>query len=281
MHAFILVLTGVFLIEGLRSPLEPMGRFDRRLLPEASGIVKSRRYPGIYWTHNDSGNAPILFAVRKNGAIVREFRLSAPNVDWEDIAADDQGRLYVGDIGNNGGFLAVRGVYRIAEPDPDRPATEPVPVQASSFYRFTQGDQFDAEALFYDPTAGSAVIIAKRFDGREAELFAVSFQPPAPLLRPATPRKIGTLPRFVEPVTGASLAEDGQLLAVCATAATRVYARSPDRSWVFRAEVRYAPSSVEGITWDGEDLLLVSEGRGIDRIAAATWKRGAGPQKPE
>src|SRR3954463_4778166 len=95
------------------TPLEPLGRFDLRVLPEASGIVKSRRHPGIYWVHNDSGNSPSLYAIRRDGTIVREFRLSVPNVDWEDIAVDDEGHLYLGDIGNNGGLLGLRAVYRI------------------------------------------------------------------------------------------------------------------------------------------------------------------------
>ena len=47
-------------------------------IPEASGIVKSRRYPGIYWVHNDSGNPPLLFAIRGDGRIVRQFRLERP-----------------------------------------------------------------------------------------------------------------------------------------------------------------------------------------------------------
>ena len=77
-----------------------------QLVPEASGIVKSRRHPGIFWVHNDSGNPPLLFAIRADGQIVRQFRLDVPNIDWEDIAIDDQGHLYVGDIGNNLGAPA-------------------------------------------------------------------------------------------------------------------------------------------------------------------------------
>ena len=103
------------------APLEPMGRFDARAIPEASGIVKSRRHPGIFWVHNDSGNAPLLFAVRGDGRIVRRFRLAIPNLDWEDIAIDDQGHLYLGDIGNNTGLLRVRTIYQLDEPDPTIP----------------------------------------------------------------------------------------------------------------------------------------------------------------
>jgi hypothetical protein len=253
--------------------LEHLGWFDLLRLPEASGIAKSRRYPGIFWVHNDSGNPPALFAIRRDGTIVREFRLSIPNIDWEDIAADDQGHLYVGDIGNNGGLLAIRAIYCIDEPDPERPSTQPLRPLASVFYSFSNVGRFDAESLVFEASTGSAVLISKRHDGREADLFAVSLNPPAPLLRPATPRRLGSIPEFVEPATGASLSENGQLLAVCSSAVTRVYTRREDNSWSLRAVVRYDSVPIEGITWDGMDLILVSEGRGIDRIAETDWRR--------
>ena len=275
LHAFV---TTIVLLAAPPSPLEHLGRFDARLLPEASGIARSRRYPGIFWVHNDSGNPPALFAIRRDGTIVRKFRLAVPNIDWEDIAADDQGHLYVGDIGNNGGLLAIRAVYRIDEPDPGKPADLPLRPSVATFYGFPRGDRFDAESLVLEAGTTSAVLVAKRFDGREADLFAIPMSPPAPLLRPASPRRIGILPGFVEPATGASLSDDGQLLAVCSSAVTRVYRRQDGPGWNLLAEVRYRSSSIEGITWDGRDLILVSEGQGIDRIAAATWMRSARDQ---
>ncbi|MGB2610538.1 MAG: hypothetical protein WBC80_16305, partial [Isosphaeraceae bacterium] len=274
------VVTTIVLLAAPPSPLEHLGRFDARALPEASGIAKSRRHPGIFWVHNDSGNPPVLFAIRRDGTIVREFRLGVPNIDWEDIAADDQGHLYVGDIGNNGGLLPVRAVYRFDEPDPGKPAGEPLRPSVSAFYGFSRANRFDAEGLVFEASTGSAVLVAKRFDGREAELFAIPLNPPAPLLRPASPRRIGTLPGFVEPATGASLSDDSQLLAVCSSAVTRVYRRGDDLGWNLLAEVRYDSLPVEGITWDGRDLILVSEGRGVDRIAEATWRRSARGQTP-
>jgi hypothetical protein len=282
------VLTTTVLLAAPRSPLEHLGRFDARSLPEASGIAKSRRYPGIFWVHNDSGNPPALFAIRLDGTIVREFRLGVPNIDWEDIAADDQGHLYVGDIGNNFGLLAVRAVYRVDEPDPAKPANQPLRPSVSVFYGFPKSDRFDAEGLLFESSTNSVVLVAKRHDGREAELFAVSLNPPAPLLRPATPQRIGTLPGFVEPATGASLSENGQLLAVCSSGVTRVYRRGDGNSWSLLAEVRYDCLPIEGITWDGRDLILVSEGVGIDRITEACWRhneqgqgqRGPAPAEP-
>ena len=155
------------------------------------------------------------------------------------------------------------------------PAGPPLRPMLSVFYGFSIADRFDAEGLIFQASTGSAVIVAKRFDSREAELFAIPLHPPAPLLRPALPRRVGFLPGFVEPATGASLSADGQLLAVCSSAVTRVYRRDHGSGWNLLAEVRHESLPIEGITWDGEDLILVSEGRGIDRIAEATWRRSA------
>ncbi|MEO6810963.1 MAG: hypothetical protein ABI353_17770, partial [Isosphaeraceae bacterium] len=73
--------------------LESMGRLEHPAIREASGIVASRRHPGVFWVHNDSGNPPALFAVRRDGSLIQEFAVGVPNVDWEDVATDDNGHL--------------------------------------------------------------------------------------------------------------------------------------------------------------------------------------------
>jgi hypothetical protein len=260
------------------APLEPMGRFDARAIPEASGIVKSRRHPGIFWIHNDSGNAPLLFAVRGDGRIVRRFRLAIPNLDWEDIAIDDRGHLYLGDIGNNTGLLRVRTIYQLDEPDPSIPEggdrNRPLPATRTVAYSPPPSNRFDAESLVLD--RGTAIVIAKYRDGREAELFAVPFDPkptgPAP--GPAPVRPIGKLPGFTEPATGADLSADGTRLAVCSYRVTRIYHRKGESdAWEELAEVRYAPMPIEGIAWDGGDLILAAEeARGLYRLRERVWR---------
>jgi len=252
-------------------PLELLGTLDRRRIPEASGIVKSRRYPEIFWVHNDSGNPPLLFAIRRDGRIVRQFRLEVPNIDWEDIAIDDQGHLYVGDIGNNGGVLPVRVIYRIDEPDPAGAADRPLRASSATFYTFPTKDRFDAEGLVFD--RGNAIVVAKYLDRRQAGLFTVPLETPAPLLRPAHPRSIGWLPDFTEPATGAALSDKRDLLAVCSSDVTRVYEREQRARWRLLAEVRYKSQPIEGIAWDGPDLVLVAEGGGLYRLAETTWRR--------
>lgn len=253
------------------SPLELLGTLDRQRIPEASGIVKSRRYPEVFWVHNDSGNPPLLFAIRRDGRIVRGFRLEVPNVDWEDIAIDDQGHLYLGDIGNNGGALPLRSIYRIDEPDPARAADRPLRASTVVFYAFPTNERFDAEGLVYE--RGSATLFAKYLDGRPARLFTISLDKPAPLLRPTYPELNGHLPEFTESVTGASLSEKRDLLAVCSYAVARVYERTDDLRWRLLAEIRYKSEPIEGITWDGRDLVLVAEGGGLYRLAEKTWRQ--------
>jgi hypothetical protein len=272
------------------NPLEPLGRLEPRLIPEASGIVKSRRHRDVYWVHNDSGNPPLLFAIRADGQIIRQFRLEIPNIDWEDIAIDDRGHLYLGDIGNNLGALPVRAIYRVDEPDPARPVEKPLAATAVSRYALIRGNRFDAESLDFDD--GNAIVIAKYLDGREAELFAVPFEPPSSLSRPAQPRSIGKLAGFTEPATGSDLDVDRLRLAVCSSTVIRIYRRKDVRKhdWMLESEVRYPAAQVEGVCWNGGDLVLVAEGSKIFRISQKTWRaspprgaraKGDAPQKAQ
>jgi hypothetical protein len=260
--------------DGRHVPLEPLGRLEHPPIREASGIVASRRHPGVFWVHNDSGNPPALFAVKKDGTLLREYAVKMPNIDWEDIAIDDDGNLYLGEIGNNGNRLPIRAVFGLAEPDPGQtPGAEgPLAVSVASYYRFPPDARFDAEGMYID--RGRAVLVAKAHDGREAELFAVPLAPPAPLIRPALPERIGSLPGFNEPATGAALAPDGIHLAVCSYDVTRIYRRDrrdADR-WSLLGAVRFEADGIEAITWEGDDLIRAGAGRGLFRRAAATWR---------
>ena len=275
---FPLLLSASMLLaaDGARVSLEPLGRFDLKQIPESSGVVKSRRHPDVFWVHNDSGSLPVLYAITRGGRILGAHRIAAANLDWEDIAADAKGRLYVGDIGSNKGLFGLRVVHRIDEPEPNRPAGYFAKPMASSWYSMPIGERFDAESLVYDDEGERAVVITKRLDGREAELREIPFNPPAPFAKPARPNRIGVLPGFVEPATGADLSPDGRLLAVCGNRVVRVYERPASRAWdnlKLLSEVQIRQNQqVEGIAWDGLDLILVSEGQGVDRIAEKVWK---------
>ncbi len=80
-------------------------------LNESSGIILVNNRIII---HNDSGNENKLYEIDTlNGAIVRTIIVqNATNVDWEDIAQDEN-FIYVGDIGNNNGNRTDLKIYKV------------------------------------------------------------------------------------------------------------------------------------------------------------------------
>ncbi len=251
--------------------LEPLGRLDHPAIREASGIVRSRRHPGIFWVHNDSGNPPALFAVRRDGTLIREYRVGVPNIDWEDIATDDHGHLFIGEIGNNGGKLPLRAVYQLDEPDPladDGP--EELKATTGSYYRFPASGAFDAEGLFIQ--GDRAWIVAKTFDARDAEVYTIPLKTPAPLARPAIPEKAGSLPGFTQPVTGADLSPDGERLVVCSLRSVGVYQQGKTGVWTpIGLRSFESGDQIEAVAWEGDDIILAGEKRGVFRIRSSDW----------
>jgi hypothetical protein len=69
-------------------------------LKEISGWVFANDSTLI--AHNDSGNDPKLFVIKKNGKIIHETMIKdVENVDFEACTRDKKGNFYLGDIGNN------------------------------------------------------------------------------------------------------------------------------------------------------------------------------------
>lgn len=139
---------------------------------ESSGLVASRVNPGVFWTHNDSGGDPVLYALWPEDEVVRELRLTGASArDWEDMdegpCPDDEGSrcLYVGDIGDNFGRRTSVEVLFVREPsidpDPDGPLTASWQV---AHLRYPEGPR-DAEALIVSDS-GRLRIVTK---GREGE----------------------------------------------------------------------------------------------------------------
>jgi hypothetical protein len=70
-------------------------------ISENSGLVKAWQ-DGYYWTHNDGGGNPDLYMINIEGDVFDTLEIkTATNVDWEDLAKDNKGNIYIGDFGNN------------------------------------------------------------------------------------------------------------------------------------------------------------------------------------
>lgn len=185
-------------------------------LAESSGVAASRAYPGVYWTHNDSGSEPVIFAIDSTGAILARVRVEgATNVDWEDVAlgpcpAGDC--LYVADTGDNQERRDHAVIYRIPEPAPRDGRSAP----AERFpFRFPDRPQ-DAEALFILPDPEPTAYIVTK--GRAGPVTVYRYPPPFDPdriveLEPVQTFDPGPMP-LGRQVTGADATPDGRWVAI-------------------------------------------------------------------
>lgn len=82
-------------------------------LNEISGIEKIDN--NTFICHNDGGNATKLYLLDSNGTISGTIFLdSISNVDYEDITIDNNGNLYLADVGNNNFNRTNLVIYKIA-----------------------------------------------------------------------------------------------------------------------------------------------------------------------
>ncbi|MCB5167621.1 WD40 repeat domain-containing protein [Streptomyces bambusae] len=134
-------------------------------IKESSGLVASRLHPGVYWTHNDSDDGPYLYGVDaatgRTVARVTMTGVGSPR-DVEAISLGPDGRLYVGDIGDNrNGSWDHVWIYRLPEPRQLGNST----VKATQFtVRYADGPR-NAEALMVHPVTGRVYIASKNEDG--------------------------------------------------------------------------------------------------------------------
>ena len=86
-------------------------------MKEVSGI---ENFPGskMLWMINDSGNKNILYGIRPGESELKPIEITnAENVDWEDLATDTSGNLYIGDFGNNANKRKDLAIYKLKDPE--------------------------------------------------------------------------------------------------------------------------------------------------------------------
>ena len=237
-------------------------------LPEGSGLAASRRTPGRFWSHNDSGK-PLLFALDGNGQVVGRLSISGATVeDWEAVAVGpcpSGSCIYVADIGDNDAERKRVTIYRIPEP-----AEATGSARVAETYHATYPDgSHDAEALLVTPE-GRLLIVTKGDTG------------PVSLYRFPDELRTGTTVRMErvggardprapadnDRITDGAMSSDGQWIVLRSTQALTFYRAADLLGGNWREAGRVALASVgepqgEGVTFGSHDsVYLMSEGGG-------------------
>ncbi|MGW2876691.1 WD40 repeat domain-containing protein [Streptomyces sp. NPDC001233] len=267
--AVLAVLAGVLLAGGRALPASATdGDGDQGFtlkdprITESSGLAASRLHPGVYWTHNDSGDGPYVYAVdSRTGKTVARITLRGIGSlrDVEAISIGPGNEIYLGDIGDNfGGKWPYVWIYRLPEPKELKDQT----VNATQYVvKYANGPR-DAESLIVHPRTGRVYIIDKKEDG--GHLYE----------GPATLSTSGT--NIFEPIapvdlwaTDAAFSPDGRQLAV------RGYFGGISYDWNGGRIRRTGQLDVplqgqgEGVSYsaDGTKLLYSSEGADSEVVA--------------
>jgi hypothetical protein len=265
-------------------PLERVGRITFRGIDESSAIEKSRQYPDTYWTINDSGGGPRIFAIKATGETIKPEGLKmyrgiqvegATNIDWEALALDDRGNMYIGDFGNNSSLRRNLAIYLLREPDPrlhTRVAVRrKIPFSYPEQRRFPEpGRNFDAEALFW--AYGHLYLLTKHWTDRHSVLYRFD------TLLAGTDNRVSLLAtlNFGGPVTAADISDDGSLLAVLTYRHIWLIEVTEREGGLllgrkYRLPVR--AGQCEGVCFSGDRLLITNEQREIFAVQLATLRQ--------
>jgi hypothetical protein len=253
---------------------------------ESSGLAMSRQAADILWTHDDSGGAPVLYAIDTTGRKRGSLRISGvKNEDWEDLASFQSGGkpwLLIADTGDNDAERGTVQLHIVEEPLPSRlnPTAELKVEPAYTLrIRYEDGPR-DCESVAVDANEGAVYLLTKR-DGpprlyrvplgasREKHVIAKRMGP-VPDLAGSAP--IDSLFKHVAGKRAAwptsfDISADGRTAVVLTYAGPVVFSREGKEAWAValkREPTRllfHGLPQAEGVcfTTDGRSIYVVSE----------------------
>jgi len=252
----------------------PAGRRDRiayrrgrrvatlanRQIAESSGLACSRLKPDVFWTHNDSGDKPRLYAFDTKGRDLGTYGVpEARAIDWEDMASfalDGKNYLLLADVGNNHFKRESCTLYIVEEPrlrPGDRKVRGRANLVRTIHYTYKDGPD-DCEAVAVDPTSRTILLVTKR-RRRTVYTFAM---PEKPTEKAMVAEPIATL--SLGWTTAMDVSPDGRRAIVLTYGDAFEYARGPGETWS-QAFARRPRQIIVPARPQGESICYGSDGR--------------------
>ncbi len=213
-----------------------------RAITESSGLAASRRQAGVFWTHNDSGDGPFVYAFNRQGEDLGTCRLDdAYATDWEDMASVTRGGtdyLLLADIGDNLEDRQQCELHIIREPavgTKEEPARTIVEVLHTIAFSYEDGPR-DCEAVAVVPADGTILLVDKLVGNvytlpwpTEAKGAKETEETREATDELQTARLIGEVP--IRGVTAMDLSPDGRRIVLLTYGDAFEYLRRPSESW--------------------------------------------------
>ena len=195
-----------------------------RSLRESSGLARADSMRGL-WSQGDGGTPARLTLVALPGTILRTIDLAPlPNTDWEDLAQDAAGRVYIGDFGNNDNQRRDLAIYRV-NPHNAHPLVDTIAFRYPDQHAFPPPRglrNFDCEAFFWHND--TLHLFSK---DRSLRQWVKHYVLPA---RPG--RYVATLRDSIRlncPITAADISPDGRTVALLGYGGVFLFANQPGR----------------------------------------------------
>ena len=248
--------------------LVPYATFDFAEIDESSAIVKSRVWENVYWTLNDSGRKNRIFPFNRNGELYRAEWYKekdggvnigdAVNIDWEGIATDNDGNLYIGACGNNLNARRDLAIYILKDPQPYSTGTTRY-FHKINFYYPEQTEfpavpnNYDCEAIFW--ANGKLYLLTKHRADTQTHLYRFDSMDPLK----ENPVKLLSTFDIGGMVTSADATIDGKKLAVLTYNSIWLFESETDD--YFHGKISWLPikaKQCEAVCFDDDETLIIT-----------------------
>ena len=196
-----------FMVRPSGYKIELVGKMAKKEVFESSGLALAQ--DSNFWTHADGGNQPVLYKINQAGKLLTTWPIPhATNLDWEDLAQDEKGNIYIGDFGNNQNDRRNLRIFRINSQRPNQVDTIAFTfADQNEFPPQKSNRHFDCEAFFY--AEGNLYLFSKnRGTDKIVKLYKIPARPGLYVAPVHDSLRINNM------ITAADISPDGKTMAL-------------------------------------------------------------------
>lgn len=229
-------------------------------IKESSGLCRSLRHLGVYFTHNDSGNKSTIYGFNEQGDDLCEFNLNVLLKDAEDISSNlvnNIPTIILGDVGDN---LVNRTSYAIhVIVEPEALITQSVKSSIIKF-KYPDGISHNCESICLRDD-GVIILVTKNYPSGTSAVYELRSFLSGDVDGEPSCKFITTIPRILGTMTSMDLSPTGTTYALLGNGKAYFY----NNNGLFTKPIRtiICPKSYqpEGLcfTQSGLDLLMSCE----------------------